>query len=485
MIHSKLNTPQEQERACLACFLKWPQNIADFSGVLKSNHFENKIHAAIYTAMTVVYSASGTLDAVLLSEKLNAIGLKQFEDLNIFEYLEALSQMLVREDSLLHYISNIIKYDFARKADKALDTSKKEIRDNIEKPLSQLALIIENTLKTAGTENVSNEEEPIDIFSVMPDWVMQWGQEQKPTFLKLPWPVFTKLYGGLSFGDLYVIAAPPKVGKSTIVNFLAYSAAGEPTNNCKVLILDTELETERIVSRNLASISNVNEFKIKNGLFQNNISEKNKVISAFNSVDRYKSRVYHKYVANRSIDEVLSIARRWYAKNVKKGESCLIVYDYLKSTQENIKDAFAGYELLGMKTDKLKKLASELPMTCCLTAVQTNRNNETAMSSQIEWHCSNMYRLEKKTAEEVSEFGREFGTHKLVEVRARVQGEFAQGADNYVKKVTEDGDVYVNNFINLKIDNFNVTECGSLEDILNKTLGQVDIYQKPGQPKFI
>lgn len=485
MIHSKLNTPQEQERACLACFLKWPQNIPDFSGVLKSNHFENKIHAAIYTAMTVVYSTSGTLDAVLLSEKLNAIGLKQFEDLNIFEYLEALSQMLVREDSLLHYISNIIKYDFARKADKALDTGKKEIRDNIEKPLPQLALIIENTLKTAGSENVSNEEEPIDIFSVMPDWVMQWGQEQKPTFLKLPWPVFTKLYGGLSFGDLYVIAAPPKVGKSTIVNFLAYSAAGESTNNCKVLILDTELETERIVSRNLASISNVNEFKIKNGLFQNNISEKNKVISAFNSVDRYKNRVYHKYVANRSIDEVLSIARRWHAKNVKKGESCLIVYDYLKSTQENIKDAFAGYELLGMKTDKLKKLASELPMTCCLTAVQTNRNNETAMSSQIEWHCSNMYRLEKKTAEEVSEFGREFGTHKLVEVRARVQGEFAQGADNYVKKVTEDGDVYVNNFINLKIDNFNVTECGSLEDILNKTLGQVDIYQKPGKPKFI
>jgi replicative DNA helicase len=464
MTYSKLNTPQEQERACLACFLQYSNNLPDYNGVLKSNHFENKVHAAIYTAMTVVYANAGTIDAVLVSEKLMAIGLKQFEDLNIFEYLETLSQMLVKEESLPHYISNIIKYDFARKADKAFDNGKKEIRDSIDKPLPQLAVIIENALKTAGTENVANEEDPIDVFSVMPDWVMKWGQTQRPTFLKVPWPVFTKLYGGLSFGDLYVIAAPPKVGKSTIVNFLAYSVAGELDNNCKVLVLDTELETERIVARNLASISNVNEFKIKNGLFKNNISESNRVASAFNVLDKYKNRVYHKYVANKSIDEVLSIARRWHAKNVKPGETCLIVYDYLKSTQENIKDAFAGYELLGMKTDKLKKLASELPFTSCLTAVQTNRNNETAMSSQIEWHCSNMYRLEKKTADEISEFGKEFGTHKLVEVRARVQGEFAQGADNYVKKVTSDGDVYVTNFINLKIDNFNVTECGSLED---------------------
>lgn len=485
MNYSKLTTPQEQERACLAGFLKYPNALVDFSGVLKGNHFNNKVHAAIYSAMNITFSESGSIDPILIAERLSSIGLKQFEDLNILDYIDSLNYINVKEGSISSYIANVLKYDFARKADKALDDGKTEIRGNIDKSLPELALIIESVLKTAGTENISDEEDAIDVFSVMPEWVLKWGQEKRPTCLKTPFPVFTKMYGGPSFGDLFVFAAGPKVGKSTLVNFLAYEIAGLPENNCKVLVLDTELETERIVSRNLSAISGVNEFKIKTGKFDGNLSEKNRVYSALNVLDKYKHRVHHKYIANKSIDEVISFARRWYAKNIKGDENCLIIYDYLKSTQENITNAFESYELLGMKTDKLKKLVSELPRTAGITAVQTNRQGQTAMSSQIEWHCSNMYRLEKKSPEEISDSGKEFGTHKLIEVRARVQGEDAMGADNYVRRVTSDGDIYVENYINFKIENFRVTECGSAEDVFNKTLGQIDVTRKGKDPKFL
>lgn len=262
-----------------------------------------------------------------------------------------------------------------------------------------------------------------------------------------------------------------------MVNFMAYSVAGNKKNNCRVLILDTELETDRIIARNLSALSGVNEFKIKHGLWVNNQFDKNKVHAALNTLEKYQGRVHHEYVANRSIDEVISIAKRWYVQNIKEGENCLIVYDYLKSTQDNISNAFESYELLGMKTDKLKKLVSELPRTAGLTAVQINRTGGTAMSSQIEWHCSNMYRLEKKSIEEITEGGKEFGTHKLVEVLARVQGEGALGADNYVKRATKDGDEYVQNYINFKIDSFNVLECGSAVDVFGKTLGQAQLKQ--------
>lgn len=475
MIFTRINTPQEQERACLSCFLKWPNTLVDFNGVLKSHHFDNKVHAAIFTAMNVVFSNSGSIDPILVAEKLTAIGLKTFEDLNIVDYLDTLSRLSVQEKSISSYVANVLKYDFARKADSAFEEGKKEIRSNIEQPLPNLALIIDQALKKAGTENVADEESAIDVFGVMQDTVLQWGQEQRSICLKTPFPLFTKMYGGPSFGDLFVFSAGAKVGKSTMVNYIAYEVAGNPENNCKVLVLDTELETERIISRNLSSLSGVNEFKIKTGKYLNNLTEKNKVFTALKFLGKYKNRVFHKYVANKSIDEVISFARRWYSQNIKDGENCLIIYDYLKSTQENITSAFESFEILGMKTDKLKKLASELPRTACITAVQTNRQNQTAMSHQIQWHCSNLYRLEKKTPEEITEHGKEFGTHKLIEVLARVQGEEAHGADNYVKRMTANGEEYVENFINFKIDNFKVEECGSAIDIYTKKLGQIDV----------
>lgn len=472
-----LSTPQELERACLASFIKWPSNIADYLGVLKSGHFNNRIHAAIYTSLCSVYKESGSVDAVLITEKLSSIGLTHFEDLNILEYLDTLSRMNIREDLVNQYVAGVFKYDYARKADAALDNAKKEIKSNIDQPLNKLVTIVDAALKEAGTENISDEDDPVDIFSIMPSKILEWAENPKPTCLKTPFPIFTKLYGGPSFGDLFVICAPPKIGKSTIVNYIAYEVAGLKENNCRALVLDTELETDRIMARNLSSLSGVNESKIKDGSFFNNISEKNKVFAALNNLEKYQERVHHKYVANKSIDEVISIARRWYHRNIKDGENCLIVYDYLKSNQENIKDAFQSFEELGMKTDKLKKLMSELPRTAGLTAVQANNEGNASLSRQIGWHCSNMYRLLKKSPEDITNDGKEFGTHKLIEMYARVQGPEAMGADNYIVRKTAHGTEYVENYINFKIDNFKVTECGSAVDVFKKTLGQAKMTE--------
>lgn len=480
-----LETPQELERACLAGFIKWPHNSADYHGIIKTNHFENKIHAAIFSAINILYSQNGNVDSILIAEKLSAIGLTQFEDLNIIDYLDTLSRMNIKEDLVSQYIANVIKYDYARRADAAVDNCKKEIRSNIDKPLGSLASIVENALQQASTENVADEDRPVDVFSVMPDKVMDWANNPRPVCLKTPFPIFTKLYGGPSFGDLFVIAAPPKIGKSTMVNYIAYEVAGLPENNCIALVLDTELETDRIIARNLSSLSGVNEAKIKDGSFMKDISEKNRIYAALNSLGKYQRKVHHKYVANKPIDEVISIARRWYAQNIRNGENCLIVYDYLKSTQDNIQDAFQSFEELGAKTDKLKKLMSELPRTAGLTAVQTNPAGRASLSRQIEWHCSNMYRLEKKTPEQITEDGKEFGTHKLVEILARVQGPEAMGADNYVRKMTADGPVFVENFINFKIENFKVTECGSALDVYSKTLGQAKTGESKDPPAGI
>ena len=93
MSNTRISTPQEQERACLAGFIKWPDNVADYASVLKPTHFDNKVHAAIFSAIVSIYAQSSTVDKLLVVEKLTAIGLKSFEDLNIIDYIDCLSQM--------------------------------------------------------------------------------------------------------------------------------------------------------------------------------------------------------------------------------------------------------------------------------------------------------------------------------------------------------------------------------------------------------
>ena len=79
-----------------------------------------------------------------------------------------------------------------------------------------------------------------------------------------------------------------------------------------------------------------------------------------------------------------------------------------------------------------------------------------------------MFILRKKTDDEIELEGRGFGTHKLVNVKARHLGRDIAGAIEPVQ--VEDS--LRKNFINLDFDNFNITEVGDLQDMVDS---QVDV----------
>lgn len=66
--------------------------------------------------------------------------------------------------------------------------------------------------------------------------------------------------------------------------------------------------------------------------------------------------------------------------------------------------------------------------------------------------------------DEILEEGIEFGTHKFICIKARHLGEDVMGHLEPVK----DGDKLRQNFINLEIKNFLVSEKGDLRDIVAK-----------------
>ena len=73
----------------------------------------------------------------------------------------------------------------------------------------------------------------------------------------------------------------------------------------------------------------------------------------------------------------------------------------------------------------------------------------------------------RKTTEEVAVDGQEFGTHKLIPLKTRFQGKDAAGHQDIMRRTFADGTQrFMPNFLNYNVDNFNVTESGSLRDIV-------------------
>jgi hypothetical protein len=74
-----------------------------------------------------------------------------------------------------------------------------------------------------------------------------------------------------------------------------------------------------------------------------------------------------------------------------------------------------------------------------------------------------MFILRNKTADEILNEGVRFGTHKLINVKARHLGRDVMGAVEPVRV----GDTLRKNFINLEFKNFCITERGDLRDIVS------------------
>jgi hypothetical protein len=193
-------------------------------------------------------------------------------------------------------------------------------------------------------------------------------------------------------------------------------------------------------------------------------------------------------VARKKTEEITSLIQRWYYGEVGRGNPAIVVYDYIKLTGESDGNK-QEYQLIGEKVDKLKEchLRLNIPL---LTACQLNRSAEggtddssaIAQSDRLQWFASQVGIFRRKTIEEQAEDGVQFGTHKYIELATRYQGKNARGHSNLVRVVDDRGRVtYKPNFINYKVENFQVSECGTLENIVNARNVDVNVFENENQ----
>lgn len=482
------------EKHVIAGCLKYPKLFFEIDTFISEKDFYHEIHSVLFSVIKSNISQNESVDNVLISEKIKNLGITFKNQINVFDYLQSLSLIKLSEKALIE----------AAQALKTL-TIKREIFETAEKLKEKMSAKEEMSADQiiAAADAIYNEkisvydlfEDPVNIFEDAKEQIELIGNTpvDDAGFIT-PFNDFNRLFGGLRPKNLYAFVARPKSGKTTMLCDLNYKICNEinkGTVSC--LYLDTEMETLDVQKRLVSSISGVPFWYIDTGNWRKDPGMTQKVRATWAKIKNFK--FYHLKVGNKTTSEILSIARRWYYSKVGRGEKAIITYDYLKMTGEGVSESWKEYQVIGDKTDKLKKLGEELNCVI-LTSTQMNRSGESqnrragnftddssaiALSDRLQWFASYVGIFRRKTVDEIEEDGEEWGTHKLITTASRFQGKDAAGHVDLVERIVDGERKYVNNYISFDVKNFNVEEKGSLDQLVKRNGLRFQIFDRDGR----
>tara|TARA_Y100001963_G_scaffold51299_1_gene71758 strand:- start:13528 stop:15009 length:1482 start_codon:yes stop_codon:yes gene_type:complete len=465
------------ERHVLGGLLKNPKYLYEIDRFINESDFYQPTHGTIFSVTKNIILSGGNVDKVVISEKIKNLGISFKDDINIYDYIENLFFTQISTKGLVDSSKELLKLrirrDLVENSDKIKDFVKASGGDSIEEIISNV-----DKIHSEKIDSYSFSDEPINLFDGVESLIEETGNNpQEETGFKTPYPEFNRLFGGLKPANIYAIVSRPAQGKTTWINDVAFKTS--VINNCKVLVLDTEMSTKEMQFRMAASMSGVPMWYLETGKWRNDQSMVDKVRASFKKIKDYN--YFHYHVGNKTIDEICSMIRRWYYSEVGRGEKCLVAYDYVKLTGEKVGYNWAEHQAIGDKIDKLKKISEEINCPI-VTAMQMNRAGETfnrkgsdlvddasaiSLSDRLQWFASFVAIFRRKTVDEIALDGEQFGTHKLIPLKTRFQGKDAAGHHDLIKRTLEDGtEKYVNNYLNFEVENFNIKEQGSLQRVV-------------------
>jgi len=457
--------------------------IPEIEGFVNEKDFVAQPHSTIFSCIISSYLQKEKIDKVILAQKIKNLGISFKDNINIFDYIEGISFSSITKDATIKACQELVKLRALRDVDETCEEIKGHINKSINQPLDKTISEID-AIYGDKINSFSTQEGNANLFDDLLDLAEERGNNpQEEIGYATPFPEFNRLYGGYRKRNLYIIASRAKSGKSTFLNEVASEMS--KMHKMKVLYLDTEMSTEETKFRAIAAKTGVSLWYIETGNWRKNPDMVQKVRTHLKDVGQVY-QVTHRFIGNKKIDEIMSMTRRWYLREVGRGNNCLVVFDYIKAI-DKLTGNQQEYQLMGDKVDSLKKLAEELDCPI-VTAVQNNRSGITTnkdvsgivddessvgISDRITWYASYVGLLRRRVAEEIVLDTPESGTHKLIELVSRFQGRDAAGHQDLLRRQFPDGKIkYVKNFINLEIRNFRVEERGSLRDSITRQNAQ-------------
>lgn len=495
----------EIEKQVLAAFIQKPKILVNFIHLINESDFHGSsmLHKTLFSVIKRASQKSETIDDVVLVQRIKELGIKFEEDISLIDYVRSLSMRKINsEEKIESSIKELKKYSVRREIIKTAENIKDSMK-NISPDVSYLK-IIENADQIYN-EKINlfevGDDVPKNIYDEMEHFIEDRGNNPVDEFGMMgPHEKVNDIYGSLLRpGNITVIVARSGVGKTQFC--MDYSTKVAVKYNIPVLHFDNgEMSKEELIIRQCAALSGVPSHLLESGKWRQAGDEVvQKVRSVWAKVKDLKFYYYN--VGGMDVDSMINTLKRFYYSKVGRGKRMIFSFDYIKTSSESSNKN--EWQLVGEMVDKFKKciqkeiLEDGNPVVPMITSVQSNRsgitNNRNAqnivddesivsLSDRITQFCSHMFILRQKTHDEIAEDGTHFGTHKLINVKARHLGKDIAGA---VEPVSVDDNLR-RNFINLSFKNFNITECGDLRDIVSfrNTGGDLVQSQQSDLPSF-
>lgn len=339
-------------------------------------HFSVKGNKYIFMAMLYLKSKNIKPAPMAIMEVLsNGEARESVNDLGGLDYLMLLEETNVPSDNVEIFVEKV-KQSYTRKM---MYTIAQEVQDFV---LSDKAEVL-NPSEIIGfaeqriTDLGVNSTGDAEVYKMGEDTEEVLAQRaETPSAvpgLEVGWEEYDRLTNGAQAGDLIVVCAPSKTGKSVVLT----NWAGKISiiDRLPVLYIDTEMNSREQEDRLLANLSGIPQSEIVSGLYVTdtvNGTAQDKIAKLKEAREKLKmGNYYHIYMPQFTIEKVTALARKF---QMQFGIVALF-FDYIKipSNQADFRTA-QEYQKLGFFTSGLKDLAGILQMPV-FTACQANRSD--------------------------------------------------------------------------------------------------------------
>ncbi|HCT7257084.1 TPA: replicative DNA helicase [Escherichia coli] len=315
----------EAEQSVLGGLMLDNERWDDVAERVVADDFYTRPHRHIFTEMARLQESGSPIDLITLAESLERQG--QLDSVGGFAYLAELSKNTPSAANISAYADIVRERAVVREmisvaneiAEAGFDPQGRTSEDLLDLAESRVFKIAESRAnKDEGPKNIA------DVLDATVARIEQLFQQLHDgvTGVNTGYDDLNKKTAGLQPSDLIIVAARPSMGKTTFAMNLVENAA--MLQDKPVLIFSLEMPSEQIMMRSLASLSRVDQTKIRTGQLDDEDWAR---ISGTMGILLEKRNIYIDDSSGLTPTEVRSRARRIAREH---GGIGLIMIDYLQ-----------------------------------------------------------------------------------------------------------------------------------------------------------
>ncbi len=351
----------EAEMAVLGAMIYDSGIIGEVMENVQPQEFYDGRHQVIFDVIQHLFVGKRQVDAVIVKDELLRLG--KLDEVGGAEYLMSLVEQFPVSTNAAAYAQIVRDKAVLRQLLNACSIIRREVTQVREDPdsiLDKAQQLIFEAVSKRGAGKIQG------INDILKDLIGKIGEfrDRKDRCLGVPTGFYEldEITSGLQKSQLYIIAARPSVGKSSLAMGIAERIAVD--QNKPVLFFSLEMSAEMLAQQMLCSRARVNSHNLRRGMVPEDQYQR-LVITAGRMAE---APLFIDDSSNLGILELRARARRMKAEH----DIQLIVVDYLQFVHAK---ADSREREVAMVSNQLKSLSKDLEVPVLVLA-QLNRNPE-------------------------------------------------------------------------------------------------------------